>query len=201
MQWSDEAMSIEVTAPSLRFDLTPRIVAAVAHEEGLVLEAYKDSVGVWTWALGVAETGGHDVRRYKDNPSTLEAAVAASIDIMRRKYLPAVQRAFDGLRLKEHEIASALAFHWNTGAIGKASWVKAYRDGNLAAARAGYLAWNKPAEIIARRKRDATLFFDAEWPDLRVPVYPVRKPSYTPNIRQAQLVDIVPIAQQIMGGS
>ncbi|OYZ46571.1 MAG: hypothetical protein B7Y31_00720, partial [Novosphingobium sp. 16-62-11] len=159
-------MTLTVEAPPLQFKLTPRIVAAVAHEEGLVLEAYKDSVGVWTWALGVAETGGHNVRQYIDKPSTVEAAVAASIDIMRRKYLPAVQRAFDGHRMKEHEIAAALSFHWNTGAIGKASWVKAWRDGDIAAARTGYLAWNKPASIIGRRRRDAALFFDAVWPSL-----------------------------------
>jgi lysozyme len=194
-------VSIEVTAPALKFRLTPRIVAAVAHEEGLVLEAYKDSLGVWTWALGVAETGGHNVRQYKDNPSTVEAAVAASIDIMRTKYLPAVQRAFEGFRLKEHEIAGALSFHWNTGAILRATWVKSWRAGDMDAAMRGYLAYNKPASIIERRKRDADLFFDAKWPDLRVPLLPVRKPSYTPSFRNSRLVDILPIAEQIMGGS
>lgn len=194
-------MTITVEAPGREFRLTPRIVAAVAHEEGLVLEAYKDSVGVWTWALGVAESGGHNVRQYIDKPSTIEAAVAASIDIMRRKYLPAVQSAFDGHRLKEHEIAGALSFHWNTGQIRKASWIKAWRDGDIAAARKGYLSWNKPASIIERRKSDAALFFDAAWPSLLVPVYPVRKPSYQPDIRKGKLVDILPIAEQIMGGS
>lgn len=53
-------MTIEVSAPPLRFKLTPRIVAAIAHEEGLVLEAYRDSVGVWTWALGVTNASGHE---------------------------------------------------------------------------------------------------------------------------------------------
>lgn len=194
-------MTITVEAPGREFRLTPRIVAAVAHEEGLVLEAYKDSVGVWTWALGVAETGGHNVRQYIDKPSAIEAAVAASIDIMRRKYLPAVQSAFEGFRLKEHEIAGALSFHWNTGSIRKASWIKAWREGDIAAARKGYLAWNKPAAIIGRRKSDAALFFDAVWPSLLVPVYPVRKPSYLPNTSKAKLVDILPIAEQIIGGA
>jgi lysozyme len=192
-------MTIEVQAPPLQFRLTPRIVAAVAHEEGLVLEAYKDSVGVWTWALGVAETGGHNVRQYIDKPSTIEAAVRASIEIMRKKYLPAVQRAFDGHRLKEHEIAGALSFHWNTGAIGRASWVKAWRDGDIADARRRYGEWRKPPEILPRRKRDAELFFDGKWPDLRVPVFAVRKPSYTPH--KPVLHDLLPVIEQIMGGA
>lgn len=191
-------MTLTVEAPPLQLRLTPRIVAAVAHEEGLVLEAYKDSVGVWTWALGVAQTGGHDVLRYKDKPSSLEEAVRASVDLMRTKYLPAVQQAFDGHRLKEHEIAGALSFHWNTGAIRKASWVKAWRGGDIADARRRYAEWRKPPEILPRRKRDAELFFDGVWPSLLVPVFDVAKPSYRP-VRPRQ-VDILPILEQIMGG-
>lgn len=194
-------MTITVEAPGREFRLTPRIVAAVAHEEGLVLEAYKDSRNVWTWALGVAESGGHDVLRYKDKPSTVEAAVAASIEIMRSNYLPAVQKAFDGFRLKEHEIAGALSFHWNTGAIGRATWVKEWRKGDIEEARARYADYNRPPEIIDRRQRDAALFFDGVWPDRMVPIFPVLKPSYRPSWRNARKVDILPIAEQILGGA
>lgn len=191
-------MTITVTAPPMRFALTPKIVCAVAHEEGLVLEAYLDSEGVWTWALGVAETGGHNVRQYKDKPSTVEAAVAASIDVMRKKHLPAVQEAFDGMRLKEHEIAGALSFHWNTGKIKTASWVKSFRAGNITKARAGYMDYDIPASIIPRRKRDADLFFGGKWGDLSVPIWRVAKPSYRPVAGRP--IDIMPIVQQIMGG-
>ena len=79
-------MTITVEAPGRDFRLTPRIVAAVAHEEGLVLEAYKDSVGVWTFGLGMATTGGYDVLRYKDKPVPIEEAVRLSIDAMRRDH-------------------------------------------------------------------------------------------------------------------
>lgn len=191
---------ITVNAPSRQFRLTPRIVAAVAHEEGLVLEAYKDSVGVWTWGLGVAATGGHDVLRYKDKPSTIEEAIRASIEAMRSNYLPAVQRAFNGDRLKEHEIAGALSFHWSTGAINRASWVKFWRAGLPDKARASFMSWMKPPEIIHRRRRDASLFFDGVWPsDLRTPVFSVRKPQYTPTRPVPH--DLLPMIEQIMGGS
>lgn len=180
--------------------LTPRIVAAVAHEEGLVLEAYLDSKNVWTWGLGVAETGGHNVRQYKDKPSSVEEAVRKSVEVMRDQYLPIVTRAFEGCVLKEHEIAGALSFHWNTGAIGRASWVKSFRAGKIAEAKVGYMLWRKPASIIPRRTRDAELFFDAKWPkDLRVPIWRVAKPSYKPI--GGKPIDILPMLQQIMGGS
>jgi lysozyme len=192
-------VTLTVEAPPLQFRLTPRIVAAVAHEEGLVLEAYRDSKNVWTVALGVAETGGYDVLRYKDKPMPIEEAVRLSVDAMRRDYLPDVQQAFDGQRLKEHEIAGALSFHWNTGAIRRASWVKAWCDGDIADARRRYNQWRKPPEIIPRRKRDAALFFDAVWPaDTRVPIRRVAKPSYKPF--GPKPFDILPMLEQIMGG-
>lgn len=193
---------ITVEAPPLRFKLTPRIVAAVAHEEGLVLEAYRDSVGVWTWALGVTNASGHQVYpRYLDKPTSIEQALKVSVWLLENRYLPAVQRAFDGCRLKEHELASALSFHWNTGAIARAYWVKHWKAGLTDKARAAYMDWNKPADIIERRKRDAALFFDAAWGDLRVPLYPVAKPSYRPKTRDAVLIDVLPMLEQIMGGS
>jgi lysozyme len=179
--------------------LTPRIVAAVAHEEGLVLEAYKDSVGVWTWALGVTNASGHQVHpRYLDKPTTIERALEVSVWLLENRYLPAVRTAFNGLTLKEHEIAGALTFHWNTGAIVTASWVRSYRTGNMADARKRYLDWNKPASIIARRRRDAEMFFDGKWPDLRTPIWKVAKPSYRPV--GGKPIDILPMLQQIMGG-
>lgn len=193
---------ITVEAPPLKFKLTPRIVAAVAHEEGLVLEAYRDSVGVWTWGLGVTNSSGHQVYpRYKDAPTSIERALEVAIWLLQNRYLPAVQRAFDGLRLKEHEIAGALTFHWNTGAISRASWVKSFRVGDIDKARAQYMEYRKPPEIIERRKRDAALFFDAAWPDLRVPVRAVSKPSYRPKWRDAKVIDVLPMLEQMMGGS
>lgn len=192
-------MTITVEAPSLQFALTPRIVAAVAREEGLVLEAYKDSVGVWTWALGVTNASGHSVYpRYLDNPTSIEKALEVSIWLLRERYLPTVQRAFDGCRLKEHEIAGALSFHWNTGAIGRASWVKHWKAGMTDKARAAYADWRKPASIGPRRDRDAALFFDGEWGKLLVPVYPVAKPSYSPSFRRGQLVDLLPMIEKVM---
>lgn len=179
--------------------LTPKIVAAVAHEEGLVLEAYKDSVGVWTWALGVTDASGHQVYpRYLGKPTTVERALEVSVWLLENKYLPAVRRAFDGMNLKEHEIAGALSFHWNTGAIETASWVQSYRKGDKADARRRYMQWDKPASIIGRRTRDAALFFDGKWSDLRVPIWKVAKPSYRPV--NGKPIDILPQLQQIMGG-
>lgn len=178
--------------------LTPRIVAFIAHEEGMVAEAYKDSVGVWTWALGVTDASGHAVQRYRDLPQPLEKCVEVSVWLMERKYLPPVLAAFTGHDLKEHELAAALSFHWNTGAISRADWVNRVLSGDMAEARIDFLNYRKPASILPRRKRERELFFDAAWPaDLRCPVWGVAKPSYAP--RGSRAVDLLPIIEQVMG--
>lgn len=181
-------------------ELTPKIVAYCLHEEGMVEEAYKDSVGVWTWAGGVTNASGHEVYpRYKDNPQSLERCLEVTIWLMRERYLPAVETAFGGHDLNEAQIAAALSFHWNTGAISKANWVQEYRQGKPNSAKADIMQWSSKGMLTARRKREQALFFDGVWPkDLRCPIYPVAKPSYTPAFRRVVLVDLMPTLEKVM---
>ena len=100
-------------------NLTVKIVQYLLWEEGLTLSSYKDSGGVWTAFLGVTNASGHQVApRYVDKPQTLETALAISIWLLREKYLPSVIKAM-GDNLTESQLAAALSFHWNTGAIQK----------------------------------------------------------------------------------
>lgn len=169
--------------------LTPRGVLELLEHEGVVLEAYKDVVGVWTWGVGVTSRSGHKVMRYKDNPSTMEDALRVYLWLLRDKYLPGVLKAFGNHPLSENELSAALSFHYNTGAIHRARWVKLHLAGRRAEARAAIMNWRKPAAILSRRKAERDLFFDGRWSsDGIVPVYSVSKPSYKPA--RARLIDI-----------
>ena len=177
--------------------LTPRAVAFVGTEEGLVLEAYKDSKGIWTWAMGVATTGGNDVLQFKDKPQSLEAALKASLGLMQSRYLPAVAKAFAGHPLAENQIAAALSFQWRNGTILTAQWVKDFRAGDIALARRDFMNWCDHGHEIPRCQRECDLFFDAKWPvDLRVPIRKVAKPSYHPA--GAVLTDILPALKGLL---
>ena len=180
-------------------ELTPKIVAFSLSEEGMVLEAYKDSVGVWTWAGGVTNVSGHEVHpRYLDKPQTLERALEVTIWLMGQKYLPAVEQAFAGKNLNEAQIAAALSFHWNTGAIKRAEWVKKFMAGRVADAELLIMQWTSRGLLTARRKRERALFFHGQWPaSMLCPVYDVRKPAYVPG--RAKAVDLLPIIKQVMG--
>lgn len=182
-------------------DLTPKSACYTAHEEGFVAEAYLDGPGTWTAFLGVTNASGHEVYpRYLDNPQPLEKGVAISVWLMRQRYLPAVLRAFGDFALNEAQLAAALSFHWNTGAIGVTTWVRQVRDGQMEAARAFLVShYTNGNSLTPRREREAALFFDGEWPaDMRVPVYPVNRATHRPIFSQGRMVDMIPMFAEVL---
>lgn len=171
--------------------LTERTLLEIAEHEGLVLEAYLDSVGVWTWGFGVTDASGHRVGRYRRNRSTIERAVEVYEWLLRTKYLPEVLAAFRGRALTEAQLTAALSFHWNTGAIGQADWVQSFLLGRRERAWTEFLHWSRPREIISRRKAERDLFFDGRWSgDGVVLMYDQVRANGTIVWKSAQQVDI-----------
>nr|CAD6413084.1 lysozyme [Rhizobium sp. Q54] len=142
--------------------ITYRVALELASHEGLVRQAYKDSVGVWTWSIGITSASGHSVERYIGNPQPMSRCLEVYVWAL-EKYAADVRRAFAAKPLTETQFAAALSFHYNTGAIGKASWVKRWLAGDVAGAKKSFMDWSKPAEIIPRRKKERDLFFDGKW--------------------------------------
>lgn len=178
--------------------LTPRVALELISHEAIVPEAYRDSVGVWTWGVGVTNASGHDVSRYVDNPQSIERCLEIYLWLLRTNYIPAVEQAFSGHTLTEAQFAAALSFHYNTGKILVAEWVKQWKRGDPAA-RTSFLNWRKPPEIIPRRTKERDLFFDGKWSnDGKALVIPVRKPSYTPNFGAAKRVDVSAILEGLL---
>lgn len=168
--------------------LTPRIALEIVSHEGIVREAYRDSTGVWTWSVGVTDASGHTVYpRYKDAPQPLEHCLGVFKWLLETRYMPQVLAAFGGHDPSEAELGAALSFHWNTGAIGRATWLRLFVEGNVAGARAAIMDWSHPASLAARRAREQALFFDGAWSsDGTALVYGVSKPSYRPAGAQSQ---------------
>lgn len=164
-----------------------------AGHEGLVLEAYLDSKKIWTWSIGVTNASGHQVYpRYKDKPQTMEQALTVYEWLMRTKYAPDVHAAFKGHKLTLAQFTAALSFHYNTGAIKTAEWVKAFKRGDLKLAEDQIMNWSSPPEIKGRRRAERDLFFKGVWSNKKgeVTVYPVRKPSYTPDWKNGKVIDL-----------
>ena len=178
--------------------LTARAVAYLGMEEGLCLEAYRDTGNVWTWALGVTDASGHKVSRYINNPQPLDKALEVSVWLIKEKYLPTVEKAFK-TTLTEPQLAAALSFHWNTGAIGRAQWVKDFNNGNRPKAYDGFLQWTSRGLLEGRRKRERELFFNNKWPtDLRANLYPVNPQTHRPITSKPTKVDLLNTLEKIL---
>lgn len=138
------------------------VALEVACHEALVRQTYKDSVGINTWCVGMTNATGHRVERYIGKPASLQHCMNLYVWAL-DNYAAAVRKAFAGVKISKAQFAAALSFHWNTGGIGRATWVTHFRAGRMPEARAAFMSWNKPSEIIGRRGKERDLFFGGKW--------------------------------------
>ena len=143
-------------------EVSPAGLEQLIAEEGEVLRAYRDVAGVWTIGVGLTAASGVVTPR-----SGMTITKAESRGLLARAlamhYEPAVDRAMPDV--PAHVFDGAVSFHFNTGAIARASWVKAWRAGDARATRSGLAAWNKAGGRIVegltrRRAREADLILD-----------------------------------------
>lgn len=181
--------------------ITKRIALEIIEHEGVVREAYKDSVGIWTWSVGITHFSGHMVNpRYLDKPATLKRCFEVFEWALRNNFLPSVLHEFRGFDLTEEQLGAALSFHWNTGGINQASWCDLWKEGKTREAREAFMNWSKPPEIIDRRKNERDLFFDGRWTsDGVVTEYGVLKPSYRPDFTNPIAIDVEDILNGLFG--
>ncbi len=138
--------------------------AFIAAREGIVTRAYRDVAGTWT--IGVGHTAAAGPPRPLRGMTISRAEAFAILRRDLRKYerrvaasLPGVsQTVFDG----------AVSFDFNTGAIDRASWVKAFRAGDRADARRRLMLWTGAggravAGLMHRRTAEAKLIFDGDY--------------------------------------
>jgi lysozyme len=152
-------------------------IFALALHEGIVPAPYKDSVGVWTYGIGhTAAAGAPDPAKMpRGMPNDMDAALADVFAVFRAdlpKYEAGVNRAVK-VPITQAQFDALVSFHYNTGAIGRASLVKRLNAGDKAGAAAGFMAWKKPAEIIPRRKEEQKLFATGTYPGGQVTVWRV----------------------------
>lgn len=136
----------------------------VASHEAVVRQTYRDSVGVDTWSVGLTNATGHKVGRYINNLAPLQHCLNVFVWALNR-YADHVREVFKGHDLNEAQFAAALSFTWNLGGgnLRSATWVKRWKAGDVAGAREAFMWFNKPAEIVGRRRKERDLFFDGKW--------------------------------------
>jgi len=136
-------------------------------EEGVVLRAYLCPAGRWTIGPGLTAASGVIVP-HPGMVITLEQSRDLTAQALARNYEPAVHAAMPGAA--QHEFDAAVLFHWNTGAIRRASWVRSWLgDAPRPVIEGQFKAWNKGGGkvlpgLAARRGREALILFDGIYP-------------------------------------
>lgn len=192
-------------------------IAMLIHE-AVVPGAYYDSVNVLTCYVGHTAAAGHPLptsvpMAMPITPSDLEAAVRTALQVFDADlevYAEGARRALRGMLVTQEQFDAAVDFHFNTGKIASAEWVKSWRRGDLAKAAREIMNFSKPKEIIERRKATQRLFRDGVYPTGKVNVWgtngkgrinwskPLRQ--LTPDdIRAIMAVDaVVPVDQPLV---
>lgn len=177
--------------------ITVKTALEICHHEAVIRRAYKDSVGKWTWSVGLTDATGHGVERYIDNPQPMQHCLSIFIWAL-ESYAHTVRKAFT-VELTEEEFAGALSFHWNTGHIHDAEWVKEFNEGNPIEARVSIMNWSSPPEIIPRREAERDLIFDGVWANTgKTTEYTRVTSSYSPDWSSAIRVDIAADIEAIL---
>ena len=178
--------------------LTYKVAMEIAAHEAVIRQAYKDSVGVWTWSVGLTDHTGHDVERYIGKPQPIEHCLAVFVWAL-DNYADDVRSKFKDVELTEAQFAAALSFHWNTGAIRTASWVNSFLKGNREKARGEIMNWVTPPEITERRRKEQALFFDGKWSQgTKMLEYTEVRASGTPVWSSAKQIEVSDLLRDII---
>lgn len=140
--------------------------AALKHDEGEVLKAYVCPAGRWTIGVGLTKASGV-VEPKAGMVITSDESDRLLTLALQRNYEPAVNAEMPEAR--QHEFDGAVSFHFNTGAIARASWVRKWRAKQWSAMRSALAAWNKGGGkvlpgLVARREREYQLIRNGIYP-------------------------------------
>ncbi|NTZ42216.1 lysozyme [Altererythrobacter sp. SALINAS58] len=132
---------------------------AKIRRDGLV-EAYPDpGSGGDPWTIGWGATGTGIARGTLWTQDQCDARLVADL----ASYSQEVARAIGGAPTSQAEFDALVSFHYNTGAIARATLTKHHRAGRKSAAAAEFARWNRAAGnilpgLVNRRRAEAALY-------------------------------------------
>ena len=163
-------------------------------EEGIVPAPYLDSGSVWTWGAGHTAHAGHpdpaDMSKGIPAEDKIEAIFANIFSIFLDDIAEFENEVRDAVTvdLEQHEFDALVLFHYNTGAIARASGTKELNAGNKKEAARRYRLYNKVNgkklnALAKRRGRESKLLLDGAYSGTEIAVHGVtdaNTPTRTP---------------------
>jgi lysozyme len=138
--------------------LSERGTQVLVDREGLRTTAYLDSVGVWTIGVGHADTSPNPPPVYQGMTITTEEAYAI-FDVDNNTFEACIR---DNVKvpLEQWEFDALVSFAFNVGmeAFKDSTMLKKLNANDKPGAFEQFKQWNKPPEIIPRRRGEAACF-------------------------------------------
>ena len=138
-------------------------IELIKHFEGLKLEAYQCSAGIWT--IGIGTTYYKDTHRHVKEGDTITVKRAEELlrlDINRFQTL--INKVVDA-KLSQDQFDVLVSFTYNIGstAFRKSTLLKKLKEGDYPAAALEFRRWNKAGGkvvngLVRRRKAEEKLF-------------------------------------------
>lgn len=162
---------------------TKGMIEIMSHE-GICLEPYLDSVGVWT--IGVGQTKSDDI-----DPRTMgKITIQQAIDLFKRKikpYAKAVDRQGLTLTQYQYDALTSCCYNFGEGNLNKLCHGRSVREIGEA-----IMLYTKPPEITERRRKEQKLFKTGVYSntDGKVLVFPVE--NHHPRYAKGYQIDVRP---------
>jgi GH24 family phage-related lysozyme (muramidase) len=133
--------------------------------DGLV-EAYPDpGTGAAPWTIGWGATGRDHVHGGRIGPETVwtQAQCDARLAEDLSRYAAEVAAALGDAPTTQAQFDALVSFHYNTGAIARATLTRKHRDGDIAGAAREFARWNRAGGkvlkgLVRRREAEAELY-------------------------------------------
>lgn len=166
--------------------ISPRGLLELADREGLSTRKYLDSVGVQTIGIGLTSS---DIKDLKSWDWDKELTVKECVDLFKqhvKPYSDAVDKALK-VPVTQNQFNALVSITYNIGIGGmkRSTFMKRINAyANVKDIVDAILMWNKPPEIMGRRKKEAALFQYGTYANRdgcvdRISVNPkTHKPSY-----------------------
>jgi lysozyme len=135
-------------------------VAFLTHEEGIVLHPYKDSVDIPTIGIGCTyyETG--QKIKMTDPPITKERAISLFRNLLKHYELAVYSYTRDDINQNQFDALVSICFNIGTGGFKSSTLLRRVNaNPNDPAITAAFKMWKKPIVLLARRIKEANLYF------------------------------------------
>jgi len=171
----DSVSCVSNTAPPR--SVGPAGIALIKRFEGCarlrldgLVEAYPDpGTGGEPWTIGWGATGRDDVHGGRIGPGTVwtQAQCDARLASDLARYAAEVAAALGDAPTTQPQFDALVSFHYNTGAIARATLTRKHRAGDWQGAAREFARWNRAGGrvlkgLVRRRAAEAELYLSAQ---------------------------------------